>query len=249
MTQSADGRGGAGGRVARAAYLALTLAILASVIPTLLAAGPTLGGHLDVDRRLYMTATSRWLAGGPFYLPYQLVGPYPITAGDILYPPVALWLFVPFTVLPAALWWAIPLGLTVWSVWRLRPAFVVWPLLALCMAWPPTVVKLATGNPAMWAMAAMAAGVVTVGPAVFALIKPSLFPFAMWGIRRRRWWAWLAVFVGLSLPFGSMWSDWLTAIANSQGGGLLYSIQEAPMLALPVIAWLGRRGLASRSPP
>jgi hypothetical protein len=216
------------------------VAILASIIPTLIVSGPTLGGHLDVDRVLYVGAAERWLDGGYFYLPYQLAGPYPVIAGDVLYPPIALWLFVPFTVLPAALWWAIPLGVTAWVVWRLQPAPPTWPLLALCAAVPPTVVKVGTGNPVIWAMAAMAIGVMTAGPAVFALIKPSLFPFALWGVRQRRWWAWLAAFVVLSLPFGSMWADWLTALLNSRGGGFLYSIQEAPMLALPVIAWLGR---------
>lgn len=226
--------------IARLAYAGLALVILASIIPGLAASGSNLGGYAGTDYQLYIEATARWLDGGPFYLPYQLAGPYSITAGDILYPPVALWLFAPFTLLPSALWWIIPIGLTAWSVWSLRPVFVVWPLLALCVAWPPTVVKLATGNPVMWAMAAVAVGVTTSGPAVFALIKPSLAPFALWGIRRRRWWAYLAIFVGLSVPFGLMWGDWVRAIANSQGG-IAYSIQEAPMLALPAIAWLGRR--------
>ena len=63
-----------------------------------------------VDFLLYRDAAARWLAGGPYFEPYQLAGPYPITAGDVLYPPVALWLFVPFTVLPAVLWWAIPIA-------------------------------------------------------------------------------------------------------------------------------------------
>jgi hypothetical protein len=230
----------AGGPVAPLVFLGLTALILLSLVPDLLTAGPTVGGYLDLDRDLYMRATERWLSGGSFYQSYQLAGPYSISPGDILYPPVALWLFVPFTVLPAVLWWAVPLGVTAWGVCRLRPVFVVWPLLALCVAWPPTQVKIATGNPVIWAMAAMALGVVTVGPAIFALIKPSLFPFAMWGIRHRRWLAYLAAFVGLSLPFGAMWLDWLATVANSQGGGLLYSVQEIPMLLIPVIAWLGR---------
>ena len=38
---------------------------------------------------------------------------------------VALWLFVPFTVLPAVLWWAIPIAVTAWAIWRLRPAPVL----------------------------------------------------------------------------------------------------------------------------
>jgi hypothetical protein len=38
-----------------------------------------------------------------------------------------------------------------------------------------------------------------------------------------------------------MWGDWVAAMANSRGGGLLYSALEAPMLALPLVAWVGRR--------
>jgi hypothetical protein len=38
-----------------------------------------------------------------------------------------------------------------------------------------------------------------------------------------------------------MWADWLTTVVNSRGAGLLYSALEAPMLALPVVAWAGRR--------
>ena len=47
------------------------------------------------DVALYRDAASRWLAGGPFYEPRQLAGPYEVAHGDILYPPVGLWLFVP----------------------------------------------------------------------------------------------------------------------------------------------------------
>jgi hypothetical protein len=93
----------------------------------------------------------------------------------------------------------------------------------------------------MWIVAALTLGVVVVGPAVLAFLKPSLFPFAFWGSHRRRWWLWLAVFVALCVPFGMMWRDWLVTVMNSQGGGLLYSAQELPMLFFPIIAWIGRR--------
>lgn len=71
------------------------------------------------DYGYYMDITRRWLGGGPFYEPWQLTGPYQFTPGapvpghansGAFYPPVALWLFAPFTVLPPVLWWAIPLG-------------------------------------------------------------------------------------------------------------------------------------------
>ncbi|MFI5269358.1 MAG: hypothetical protein ACHQ7M_18435, partial [Chloroflexota bacterium] len=193
-----------------------------------------------VDYRLYMDATTRWLHGGPYFNPYQLAGPYQISAGDILYPPVALVLFVPFTVLPALLWWLIPAAAVAWCVRALRPRPVVWPIFALCLAWPPTLVKVVTGNPVIWVVAAMCVGVLYAWPSVFVLIKPSLFPFALFGVWRRSWWVGLAVFLAISLPFGLLWIDWLHSILNSQGGGLAYSILEAPMLAFPPIVWLGR---------
>jgi hypothetical protein len=37
-----------------------------------------------------------------------------------------------------------------------------------------------------------------------------------------------------------MWLDWLTSLQNSEGGGLLYSSLEVPMLLLPVVAWAFR---------
>ena len=217
--------------------------ILASQIPSLLEAfgRPSVNGYGGVDYRLYLDATRRWLDGGPFYQPYQIAGPYPITPGDILYPPVALWLFVPFTLLPAVLWWLVPLGVTAVVVWRLRPAAIAWPLIALCVAWPPTQVKIITGNPVIWAVAALALGCVYRWPSVFVLIKPSLFPFALFGARHRSWWVALGVFALISLPFGAMWADWLTTVVNASGGGIVYSVQEVPMMLLPLVAWRWRR--------
>ena len=75
----------------------------------------------------------------------------------------------------------------------------------------------------------------------FVLLKPSLFPFALVGVNRRSWWAGAAAFVLLALLFAPMWPDFLAVLANSRGGGLLYSVQEVPMMAAPVLAWLGRQ--------
>jgi hypothetical protein len=44
----------------------------------------------------------------------------------------------------------------------------------------------------------------------------------------------------MCLPFGAMWSEWITSVMNSTGGGILYSTLEVPMLLLPLAAWLGR---------
>jgi len=228
----------------------LTALILVSQVPGFIEAfsRPNVNGYGGIDYRLYMDATQRWLDGGQFYQSYQLAGAYSITAGDILYPPVALWLFVPFTVLPAGLWWLVPIGLTTVVVWRLRPGPIAWPLIALCMAWPPTLVKLITGNPVMWAVVALALGCLYRWPSVFVLIKPSLFPFALFGVTRRSWWIALGIFGLMSLPFGAMWIDWLTTVVNARGGGIAYSVQEIPMLLLPLVAWRYSRYPAARAP-
>ena len=230
--------------------LALSAVLLAIPVVFVLLVPHPLEQPFGVDFRLYQDATARWLATGQFYEPYQLAGPYPISAGDILYPPVALWLFVPFSVdagslvgaVQAVAWWGLPLGITGAVVATLRPRPLAWPLIAFCLVNPTTLLKIWTGNPVIWSMAAMALAVVGTWriAAPFVLLKPSLAPFALFGIHRRSWWLGAAAFVLLSLPFGAMWADWVTALRNSEGGGLLYSSLEFPMLLLPLVAWWGR---------
>ena len=222
----------------------LTVGILLAQVPALLrvAATPDLNGYAGIDYRLYMDATRDWLATGQFYAPYQLAGPYPVLFGDILYPPVALWLFVPFTILPAFLWWSVPIGVTAAVIVSHRPRWMVWPILALCL-WGPVQIHVISGNPGLWAM--MFVALSTRWPAFgpFAFIKASLGVFGLLGIRSRSWWLGLAVFCALSLAVLPMWFDWLTALLNSRsGGGLFYSWQEAPMMLMPIIAWLARPG-------
>lgn len=233
--------------MSRSVAVALSVAVFAVPLVFVAVTPDALEQPFGVDFVLYRDVAARWLAGGPYFEPYQLAGPYEITAGDVLYPPVGLWLFVPFALLPAVvawpLWWALPIGATGWSIWRLRPRHEVWPLIALCIAWPTTPLKTWTGNPVIWSVAALALGTLYRWPSVLVLLKPSLSPFALFGANRRSWWLALAVLVGLSLPFGSLWADWLAALANAQGGGVLYSALEVPMLLLPLVAWLGRRGV------
>ena len=228
----------------RRTALALSVAVFAIPIAFALVIPNPLEQPLGVDFVLYRDVAARWLAGGPYFEPYQLAGPYEIRAGDVLYPPVGLLLFVPFAVLPPALagplWWAIPLGATAWAIWTLQPRPIVWPLLALCIAWPTTLLKTWTGNPVIWCMAALALGTIWYWPSVLVLLKPSLAPFALFGANRRSWWLALAALVLVSLPFWSLWADWVASVVNSRGGGVLYSTLEIPMLLLPLVAWLGR---------
>lgn len=209
----------------------------------------TLQTQVAIDYQLYMRAATGWLHGSAYFQQYQLNGPYQLSAGDILYPPVALLLFVPFTFLPAALWWLIPGAAVAWSLVQLRPMRLAWPFLAMCAAWPTTPLKILTGNPVIWAVGGLALGVLYAWPSVLVLVKPSLFPFALFGLRSRRWWLALGVLVLISLPFGSLWIDWIHSVLNSQGGGLAYSSLEIPMLAFPIVAWLGRTRRTAPSGP
>ncbi|MEO5884955.1 MAG: glycosyltransferase 87 family protein, partial [Candidatus Limnocylindrales bacterium] len=221
---------------------ALALSAVALLLPVIfvLAIPDPLDQPPGVDVLLYRDATARWLDGGPFYEPRQLAGPYEVAPGDILYPPIGLWLFVPLALLPTipalVLWWGIPTAIVSLVVARLRPRPAVWPLMALCLAWPTTPLKVWTGNPVIWVVAAMAIATLWRGAAAFALLKPSLAPFALFGIRQRAWWVGAGAFVALSVPFTKMWLDWVTTVVDSRGGGLLYSSLEAPMLALPLVA-------------
>ena len=205
--------------------------------------------QIGIDFYLYRSAASRWLAGGSFYWPHQLAGPYIVHGGwgtgDILYPPVALWLLVPFVYLPDPLWWAIPMLALTWALWRLRPASWTWPILLLIALDPRTPSMFLWGNPAMWAMAAYAYGLLWAGPAVAVLIKPSLAPFAMAGMKQRRWWYALAVFALACAPFGSLWVDYWHVIANGNLGPI-YSLADYIPMLLPLVAWIGRRRAIAR---
>lgn len=194
---------------------------------------------LGVDLHQILAATRRWLDGEGFYFPHQLAGPYHIVGGDILYPPVVLWLLVPFLYLPQILWWVIPLGILGYAVWRLRPARWTWPLLAFALWYPRDETMVLFGNPGLYVGAAVAAGVLYAWPAAFALFKPSLGFLALVGITQRSWWLGIAVFAALCLPFGGLWFDYITVLRNSDAS-LLYSLPDLPFMLIPIVAWLGR---------
>src|SRR5256885_7115315 len=92
----------------RRLWLAVTSAIFVVIaVQLIVAQGHDWYGHWALDYQLYMDVTRRWLAGGDFYQSWQLAGPYHVADpyGSVLYPPVAIWLFGAFTVLPGVLWW------------------------------------------------------------------------------------------------------------------------------------------------
>jgi hypothetical protein len=204
---------------------------------------------VGIDYHLYLAAAQRWLASGSLYLPLQLAGPYAINqvvATDPLYPPLILWLLVPFTYLPAVLWWAIPMSLTGWSLARLRPSPSAWLVISLLFLPAASWQSFLWGGPSIWILAFAALGAAYGWPAVFVLLKPTLAPFALFGIRRRSWWIALAVFGLMCVPFGSLWVDWIraTIVNPTNSGGLAYSLPYLPVMLVPFVAWWGRHRTA-----
>jgi hypothetical protein len=210
--------------VGRLVSAATALWLLALTLPVTAGVAAASARPVGDDFLLYRDATARWLAGGEFYTP------------GILYPPVTLWLFVPFTVLPALLWWVIPALVIGWALARMRPGPLSWPVMAFLIGFSPFPAFVRAGNPMIWALAAMFAGCATVGPSVLVLLKPSLLPFALFRVWRRRWWFWAAGFAIACVPFGVMWLDW---VANLAGAPLAYSYREMGPFLVPLAAWAG----------
>lgn len=233
--------------VGRLISAAASVWLLAFTLPVTIGASAASTRLAGDDFTLYRDAAARWLAGGQFYPASQLAGPWTISGGAILYPPVTLWLLAPFTVLPAALWWAIPALVVGWALWRLRPGALSWPVMAFLVGFSPLPAFVRAGNPMMWALAAMFAGCATVGPSVLVLLKPSLAPFALFGVWHRRWWLWAGGFALACLPFGLMWLDWARSLLGS-GGSLAYSYREVGPFLVPLVAWAGRQRPARRAP-
>lgn len=201
---------------------------------------------IGADPEFYKMVGRRWLETGVYYTDRQLSGPFVVqTQVDNLYPPHALYLFVPFVFLPVILWWVIPLAIVGYAVWRLRPVPWSWPLLALVIALPKTISATIYGNSDLWVAAAVAGGVLWSWPALIATFKPSLAFFALIGINRIWWWFFLAMLVVVNLPFLPLWFDYLRVMQNNTTASPLYSIGNLPFMLLPVLAWLVSR---ERSP-
>ena len=195
---------------------------------------------IGLDFVYFRSVAEHWLQTGELYTARQLAGPYEVeTLVDFLYPPNALLLFVPFVWLPWPPWWLIPVTVFAWAILRLHPASWTWPLIAAGIAYPPTVSQLIYGNTNTWVAAAIAAGFVLCWPSVMVLLKPSFLPFAFVGLTSRRWWIALGVLIAVSVPFGELWLDYVTAMRNSSLTWA-HALIGMPLMLVPVVAWLGR---------
>ena len=204
------------------------------------------------DGELYLDATRRWLAGGPFYLPAQLAGPYDLPWGQILYPPQALALFVPFTVLGKAPFILIPVVVTAGVILAYRPRFWAWvAILTVLVLHPDAPLPWIAGTPTIWFIMLVALATRWPWVSSFIWFKPSVFPFALVGIRDRRWWIVSVTFAASVVVLWPLMHQWVTAVLNARGenSGLLYSLTPTALAGplIPILAWLGRTrpGLAA----
>jgi hypothetical protein len=193
------------------------------------------------DLEVLLDATRRLFAGESWYLPRQLNGPYPTEFGDVLYPPAVAWFLLPWLVLPAWTFIAIPVAILAWHIVDAHPAPWTWPLIAFGLTFPITLVHGGFANPTLWMGAFVALGLRYAWPSALILLKPSLVPFALIGIRTRGWWLCALALVIASLPFLSETLIYPRVALDAQGGGLLYSGLVIPFMLVPVVAWLGRR--------
>ncbi len=199
---------------------------------------------IGTDLDYYRFVADRWLTTGVYYTDQQLAGPYIVqTQVHNLYPPHALYLFVPFLYLPDVLWWALPLGLLTYVVWWCRPEAWSWPLLLLILLTPKAPAQVLFGNTDMWIAAFVAGGVRWAWPGVLMTFKPSLGFFAIIGIRSRSWWIALAVLTAASVPLLGIWLQYPTITLNSSAQ-LAYSFGNLPFHLLAIVAWAvsSRRG-------
>lgn len=207
-------------------------------------------GLVGIDLRMFQEHGQRWLQTGSMYASYQVAGPYPYDLGSgtadvavmpALYPPIAAPLFAGLRFLPPLLWWAIPLGFLAWFLMRMRPAPWTWPLMASVTLLPATAGVIAAGGSTMWVAAGVAGGLLYGWPILAVALKPSFLPFLIVGARHRSLWIGLWGWAALTLAMLDQSIVYMQVMTNVQGASLLYSLPDYPLVAVPVIAWLGRR--------
>lgn len=232
------------GRPVALGIAALVLLIAFSVLAAVYG-GAAARGEVGYDFGLYQRIASYWTNTGDAYFPRQFDRAY-TNAGEVnLYPPLALYLFVPFLWLPAILWWVVPMAIVAWSIWYWRPAAWSWPLLAAIAAGIPFAAGIVYGNSSLWAVAALSLALRWPAAAWLLAWKPPLLLFALPFAVHRAWWIAAFPVLAASLPFGTLWLDWLRALQLYRGETALYAASGWILLVAPFVI----RAAATRAIP
>ena len=105
------------------------------------------------------------------------------------------------------------------------------------------------GTPVFWLVPVVAWGGLLGWPAPFVLLKPTLAPFALVGLRRPRGFLiGIVLLTVLSLPLIPLWWDWLAAVRNSDLS-LTYGIEQVALLLIPTLAVIGSTSPDARPRP
>jgi hypothetical protein len=226
----------------------VTIGLAASLIGLLVAAtiifALVINGSDDhwlwMDYQYYRDLGTRWLADGQWYLPHQLAGPYEFRQMvDNLYPPPALLIFAPLAVLPAFVWWVVPIGVLAFALNRWRPHPVAISLIVLLLMWPRANGAFLFGNSDMWVAAGIAGGLLWGWPVALVALKPTFLPFLLLGVRRRSTFVAAAVLGLISLAMVPLWFDYIAAM-RYLSVGWHYSLGSLPLMLVPIVAWAGR---------
>lgn len=235
-----------------ASYPAITWAaaflLLAVVIVGFLHPDGRLRQALGFDYATYMDAARTWLSGDGFYRAYQLAGPYEVVAREIMYPPTILPLLALFTALPAFVWWLVPIAGTALLSASVRGWRLAAILLILAMPWSLDIIV--GGNPGMWIVFFLAAGLRNPGVAALVLLKPTLAPFALAGVRSRQWWLVLAGMAVVTSALLPLLAQYIEVIRNARwpGGNPLYSWMGVPLMLVPLLGQRIRTARLALSP-
>jgi hypothetical protein len=194
------------------------------------------------DLAFYARISARLFSGGHWYEDRELHGPFDFDYRyDVLYPPAAAWIFLPFNILGIAGLLAIAAATVIWLLREWRPAPWTWPLMALCLLWPLTLLKGLAGTSSLFVMVGVGLGLRYSWPAAFVMLKPSFLPLSLIGSWRRSWWLAVLAIAVASLPFLADTLRYPEVILNMRNPrGSLYSLDDLPLILLPIIAWLGR---------
>jgi hypothetical protein len=199
-----------------------------------------MGAYVGLDFGHYVAATRRWLETGSPYLPLELAGPFQYSDLTFIHPPIALVLFAPFLVLPALLFWILPIAGTLAVILSWRPSRWTWPVMALLLNWPHFAGALIVGNSNLWACFFIAGlpGLFGRREGRVTLVRDRARSAAIVTI---------AMIVAAAL-LGGLWVEWLIVLDNSPGD-LSYSIAAVPWISVPIVAWLGRTRPAEYAQP